>query len=83
VCREAAMIPVRRLMQKLDNLPKTVSLDAKHKLNRKTNILNQNANDVVSLLDGDKVNQTDLLTALSTTRPSSDGKSKRYVIIAK
>lgn len=82
LCREAAMRPVRRLMTKLIELEKAMptpmpgharSSAVGRILSTKTDAI-----DVDSLLRSDPVTAADVLAALETTRPSSDGKMDKY-----
>lgn len=90
VCREAAMIPLRRLMTQLQeypstNTPSVISISS-HKIATKVATSRQGASTpsttsesaVNALLKADPVTSQDLLTALATTRPSSDGAIDRY-----
>jgi katanin p60 ATPase-containing subunit A1 len=90
VCREAAMMPVRRLMDRLhllDPSPKlpdpaprsTNSKQSSNRIEPPNNQNNQNSQlDVEFLLGNDPVSCQDLYTALDTTKPSSDGKMDKY-----
>jgi SpoVK/Ycf46/Vps4 family AAA+-type ATPase len=113
VCREAAMMPVRRLMKQIETteIPEppqnaTTGSEAKNsvdgsvaklrlaakppvggpagrtsKLQSNFQWMKANAfslNEVEALLQADPVNEEDLALALSTTKPSSDGKFERY-----
>ena len=92
VCREAAMMPVRRLMSRLEDIqtsPATSSMNTNGKpplvqsnaIRTKNNIRdmnNNNNNDIEALLMHDKVTENDMLAALETTRPSSDGSVAKY-----
>lgn len=106
VCREAAMMPVRRLMKKIEGLgaPEPPGTDSVGRPPQKPNSggpappgpsstrlsklqgnfqwMKANSfslHEVEALLKADPVNEEDLVTALSTTKPSSDGKFARYV----
>lgn len=85
LCREAAMRPVRRLMTKLTELEKSTpapppvngyvrsNAAAYRALNTKAEAI-----DIDSLLRSDPVSAADVLAALQTTKPSSDGKMDKY-----
>lgn len=70
LCREAAMMPVRRLMMKINDLDTQV-------LSRKGSVSN-NPVDVDTLIKSDPVCMSDINAALLTTRPSSDGTMTKY-----
>ena len=93
LCREAAMMPVRRLMQKLAQIDLNGGLipDPPSKTGIPPNRTNQytvivkdaitqvNAtHDVDILLKEDAVTGNDIMTALNKTRPSSDGNMTKY-----
>ena len=86
VCREAAMMPVRRLMKKLEELPHPPqsksslplkSAKAALPFQRASSI---QANEVEAILKSDPVTVADVLGALSTTQSSSDGNISRSVL---
>lgn len=80
LCREAAMMPVRRLMIRLNDLDQHQQLglisnqSAKH---RKV-ASNPQLIDVDSLIKSDPITSDDMKAALLVTRPSSDGNALRY-----
>jgi len=106
VCRESAMMPVRRLMQRIDELDNNsnpLSSTAEPSLPPASSASIRNTNsalqhqqsskgiippkilsppprsaDIESLLRADPVTQNDILAALRTTKPSSDGNFIRY-----
>jgi katanin p60 ATPase-containing subunit A1 len=91
LCREAAMMPVRRLMSKIIDLDQQYgSLSSYSQAssaksystasNRKTssNPHAQQQVDVDSLIKSDPITSDDMRAALMTTRPSSEGNAARY-----
>ena len=108
VCREAAMKPVRRIMEKLKNLdyhgvghsghgtaipepppphPRGgvgagtgAGAGSQHRAPRAAHSSNSNTNqaDADNLLKADPVNFSDVLAALDSTKPSSDGNVSKY-----
>ena len=87
LCREAAMMPVRRLMARLMALDcSSASVDGASAAgpSRRGPYAGggvrgvASAPDVDALIKTDAVTQADLTLALQTTRPSSDGKEDRY-----
>ena len=94
VCREAAMRPVRRLMQKITSLENSSpektpkdgsSASIRSKVSAKVGSMGGfgvtstvTAEEVDSLLKSDPVSNDDILASLETTRPSSDGKMVKY-----
>ena len=88
VCREAAMMPVRRLITKITSnvpeipLPPTGSSKASSNRGRYTLIANSSVSnsEVDGLLKQDPVTLVDVTNALETTKPSSDNsKMGRYI----
>lgn len=95
VCREAAMIPVRRLMNRIQQLEQTTSIpDPPPKngisSNRSSNVQKNllihqqqqqhiSASEVDSLLKSDPVTSKDVAAALETTKASSQGNMDKYV----
>lgn len=91
LCREAAMMPVRRLIRKIDSLeqdPKIPDPPSKGNTNKRPNpapfnipskqsLINQ---EIDSLLKNDPVSMDDILTALTTTKSSSNGNIERYLL---
>jgi katanin p60 ATPase-containing subunit A1 len=89
LCREAAMMPVRRLMSQLQQLDMTAGASAgaipdpppsKHGRNIKGGYGGASVPpvDVQALLLADPVTDIDIGAALASTRPSSDGKMTKY-----
>ena len=82
VCRESAMMPVRRLMKKIDELDRqepgapSRAGQLPHQPQRGMKIARPG--DVEALLRADPVSQDDIAAALRTTKPSSDGNILRY-----
>ena len=88
VCREAAMMPVRRLITKITSnvpeipLPPTGSSKASSNRCRYTLIANSSVSnsEIDGLLKQDPVTLVDVTNALETTKPSSDtSKMGRYI----
>lgn len=98
VCRESAMMPVRRLMKKVEavdfgvdygrgstNTPVPPAKGQSSRGGTGKILLNKMAPnaaataDVQALLQQDPVTMDDVTVALSTTKPSSDGKITKYV----
>jgi SpoVK/Ycf46/Vps4 family AAA+-type ATPase len=103
VCRESAMMPVRRLMQRIDELDNnnnpffpaaecTASSTSTRNMTSAIQQQNQQSKgsippktigppprsaDIESLLRADPVTHNDILAALRTTKPSSDGNIVR------
>eukprot|EP01041_Mallomonas_annulata_P005654 gene5654-11405_t len=90
LCREAAMRPVRRLMDKLQELdrvaaaapppPKGRNIVSVSAAAARTGMMAvpPEAPDAEALLKSDPVSSDDMLQALLTTKPSSDGKMDKY-----
>ncbi|RYY71170.1 AAA family ATPase, partial [archaeon] len=91
VCREAAMMPVRRLIKKIE----TITIDnsayntstlgqhipepPRHRKHNTYTIKNTKpVQEIESLLKEDPVGTEDITVALQSTKPSSDGKMDRY-----
>lgn len=79
LCREAAMMPVRRLMLKINQLDSRDSeKQNSHQSRSKQTILVPSSLNVDELIKSDPVSMDDIRAALSTTRPSSDGNMSKY-----
>jgi len=93
LCREAAMMPVRRLMQKLAQIdingglipdPPSKNGAPSGRMNQYTAVVKDTitqvsaAHDVDILLKEDAVTFQDIINALQKTRPSSDGNMTKY-----
>lgn len=89
LCREAAMMPVRRLMVKLKSLGETgTTPDAPNSQQTGQGRRGPYAGggvrglppapDVDALIKADPVTMADILLALESTRPSFDGNIARY-----
>ncbi len=79
LCREAAMRPVRRLMNKLQEIAlpppqlQSAGSNLKSRPGVARGVITEPSVNVESLLRSDPVSQDDLLQALNTTKRSSDG----------
>ena len=82
VCREAAMMPVRRLLTKLQTLQQTPEPAAKLSSAQPPRSLRSKFTneklDVDSILKADSVSEDDVALALETTKPSSGRTMGRY-----
>eukprot|EP01035_Chromulina_nebulosa_P019834 gene19834-25782_t len=92
LCREAAMMPVRRLMIKINALDENKltieppqppvtnkSLNTNRNIISKVSISSSSLTiDPDTLIKSDPVTMDDILNALDTTRPSSDGNMMKY-----
>lgn len=82
VCREAAMMPVRRLLKKVDHLQMDSTMpDPPVKGNaskRPVAKAMKPAQEIEQLLKEDPVTMNDMNLALASTKSSSDGKISRY-----
>lgn len=93
VCREAAMRPVRRIVEKLrcidycgsniganSVIPEPPPRGGSHTRLPRASLVNPPANqaDVDNLLRADPVSAADIMAALETTKPSSDGNMCKY-----
>jgi SpoVK/Ycf46/Vps4 family AAA+-type ATPase len=82
LCREAAMMPVRRLMAKLKALPTEPSDGSSRRGPYAGSGVRSlvSVPDVDALIKSDNVTNADILLALETTRPSFDGNIARCVL---
>ena len=89
MCREAAMMPVRRLIQKVQAIDLAEQQQAISNSNMRNSNNGRHVNgnrgigiygtvDADALIKSDPVSMEDLLLALNTTKPSSDGNMKLY-----
>jgi katanin p60 ATPase-containing subunit A1 len=81
VCREAAMMPVRRLLNKLHDLQNTQGESNRTSIALPRTLRSKFSNervDVDSVLKADSVSAEDLSQALDSTKPSSGGSISRY-----
>lgn len=77
LCREAAMKPVRRLMDRLQsteiqNQTGIASKGTKSTKSRYSVQINEVGNNIEALLKADPITSQDMTEALQTTKPSSD-----------
>ncbi len=83
------MRPVRRLMTRLQDLPEQPPIPPSGKTPKTSGnavikgvkLLKQAAEDMELLLKSDPVMHADVLSALETTKPSSDGRLGRLVYV--
>ena len=81
MCREAAMMPVRRLIQKVQAIElehSSMSSNKKNGRNGNSGVNIYGTVDADALIRSDPISMEDLLLAMNTTRPSSDGNIKQY-----